>query len=80
MDKSIAPTCPRCGNKDLRGKKHESQLFCRNCGYQGHWRQFFEGEKEREEVQKLFRGGNLKGKAYIDWKKVIREENEKKSV
>jgi len=59
--KYIKPKCPRCGSMDTRADEKHSQLKCKRCGYPGHWRQFFEGEKEREEVQKLFRQKKLEG-------------------
>jgi len=36
-------------------------VSCRNCGYRGHWKQFYEGEAERKIVQKLFAQGKLEG-------------------
>lgn len=70
MDKTIKPTCPRCGNKDLRAERKKAHMYCRNCGYRAHWRQFYEGEREREEVQKLFKKGIIEGQPYIDWQKL----------
>lgn len=62
--KYIKPRCPKCNSQNTRVDEKKSQLKCQYCGYQGHWIQFFEGEKEREEVQKLFRKGGLEGRKY----------------
>lgn len=59
--KYIKPNCPRCSSSNTRVDEKKSQLKCQYCGYSGHWEQFFEGTKERVEVQKLFRKGELGG-------------------
>ena len=71
------PSCPRCGVKETRMKKKEL-LTCRSCGYRAHWRQFFLGQREREEVRKLFKKGIIEGKEYIDWQELERKNNKKK--
>ena len=65
MDKYYKPKCPRCNSADIRAKESKTNLFCRRCGYSAHWRQFFPGSKEREEVKKLFDKGELERKEDI---------------
>lgn len=65
MDKYYKPKCPRCDSADTRARESKTVLFCRRCGYSAHWRQFFPGTKEREEVKKLFKTGKLEGKEVI---------------
>ena len=72
------PICPRCGVRETRDMKKKELIRCRTCGYQAHWRQFFLGQREREEVQKLFKKGIIEGKEYIDWGKL--EEKDKKKI
>lgn len=64
-DDFMKPNCPRCNSTELRAKKEGSLITCRRCGYSAHWRQFFPGTKEREEVKKLFKIGKLEGKETI---------------
>lgn len=59
--KGIKPICPRCLSKDTRADEKHSFLKCKRCGYPGHWKQFFEDEKVREEVQQLFEAGKIEG-------------------
>jgi len=59
--KYIKPSCPRCGSLNTRAKEEISSLKCQHCGYPGHWSQFFEGQKSREMVQKLFVEGRRTG-------------------
>jgi len=61
----MKPNCPRCNSTELRAKKEKSLITCRHCGYKAHWRQFFPGTKERKEVEKLFKKGELEGKEVI---------------
>jgi len=68
------PSCPRCGGHDIRRIKKD-YLYCRGpCGYEAHFRQFFSGQRERIEVQKLFKKGIVEGQRYIDWGRLEREE------
>ena len=71
------PDCPRCFRTELRPQHKKSFLVCRNCDYRGHWRQFFEGTREREEVQKLFKKGILEGKEFIDTGEGIKQRKNK---
>lgn len=73
-----APSCPRCPSNDTRRIKTD-YLYCRRCGYEAHFLQFYKGQRERIEVQKLFKKGIIKGQKYIDWRKLEREEKEKES-
>ena len=72
-------SCPRCGGTDTRARKKKQEIECRSCGYQGHWRQFFQGQREREEVQKLFKKGIIEGKEYIDWQELEKESRKEKN-
>ena len=60
-NKYIKPRCPRCNSADTRADEKKSQLKCKRCGYPGHWRQFFNGQNARKEVQKLFKQEKLEG-------------------
>jgi len=62
MSKNIKPKCPRCDSTDTRAEKKSSLILCRRCGYSGHWRQFFEGQREREKAIKLIEKGIIEGK------------------
>ncbi|MBA7635623.1 hypothetical protein ES703_43227 [subsurface metagenome] len=57
----IKPSCPRCGSLNTRAKEETSSIKCQHCGCVGHWSQFFEGQKSREIVQKLFNEGRRTG-------------------
>jgi len=59
--KYIKPRCPRCGSLNTRAVEETSSIKCQHGGYSGHWKQFFEGTKEREAVQKLFSEEILEG-------------------
>jgi len=69
--KYIKPSCPRCGSLNTRAKEEISSIKCQHCGYPGHWRQFFEGQKERIEVQKLFNEGKLEGNPTLGQGKIV---------
>jgi len=58
-------SCPRCDSSELRAKERRNFIVCRRCGYEAHWRQFFPGTREREEVRKLFDKGEIEGKEVI---------------
>ncbi len=73
------PNCPRCPSHDIRRIK-KNHLYCRTCGYEAHFRQFYEGQRERIEVQKLFKKGILEGKDYIDWQKLEEEEGKRRKI
>lgn len=69
--KYIKPKCPRCGSLNVRAVEEISSIKCQHCGYPGHWRQFFEGQEERIEVQKLFDKGKLEGGPALGQGKII---------